>query len=382
MRLLAHTADFPRDRHEDAYDLGPISDGDLLDAWNRDRQPQALATLIRRYNQMVLSVCPRRCRSAVDADDAFQTTFLYLARNGHKIRKPERLAGWLHRVAQRAAVATWKTAKRESEPMVEPPDDPDDPLDRLTQRHEAIVLDEELADLPEHYRSALVMHVYEELPLQKLAEHFGTTIGTIRGRLQRGKKLLARRLRHRGVVPVMAFAAANTWSAPAAEAAQVGDALVEATSGGLVPGPPIQPSLFEPLLSQGVRLMPSLYTVAGVLGGSAVVAMMMTGDGTSNGQSPGARETITLQSPHSGQHDSQVTVASADSNAPESQAAQQNQKRRQPRQDQATVTPSATAPINAQLGQGGGGMGGQGGGFGGGQFGGGGGGQFGGGGGQ
>jgi RNA polymerase sigma factor (sigma-70 family) len=294
MRFATNTAETHRDTPERAYCLDSFSDADLLDAWSRDQHPQALAALTERYSVMVLSVCRRRCRSDADADDAFQTTFLYLARNSSKIRKPERLAGWLHRVAQRAAVATWKSSQRQSEPMVEPPANPDDPFDRLTARHEAIVLDEELADLPDHYRSALVMHIYEDHPLQYLADHFGTTIGSIRGRLQRGKQMLARRLRHRGVVPVLAYASASTWTATTSSAASASESFIASVGEGSLPTPPVEPALLESLLSQGVRLMPTIYTTAGVLGGTALLAMLaMTAD-PSNGQSSDSRPTLAV----------------------------------------------------------------------------------------
>lgn len=263
---------------EAARSLESCSDVDLLEAWRRDAHAPALASLVERYSVMVLSVCRRRCRSEADAEDAYQTTFLYLARNSHKIRRPECLAGWLQRVAQRAATATLHVRKRETETMVEPPVDPDDPFDRLTQRHEAIVLDEELADLPEHYRAALVMHCYEDRSIASLAEHFGTSIGSIRGRLQRGKQLLAQRLRRRGVVPIVAFTAAQAWTVSATQAASAAEQLIDQTAGDL-PDPPIDTPLLESLLSQGVRLMPSLYTAIGLLGGSALIASMMAGDG-------------------------------------------------------------------------------------------------------
>ena len=169
-----------------------LSDAELLDAWVSDRHRDSLATLIERYRVMVISVCRRRCRSEADADDAFQAAFLHLARNAKSIRDPRRLPGWLHRVAQRAATATLKHSERETIAMVDTPADPDDPLDRLTLRHEAIVLDEELADLPEHYRAALVMHILDGQSLGQLADQFGVTVGSVRGRLQRGKQLLAR----------------------------------------------------------------------------------------------------------------------------------------------------------------------------------------------
>jgi RNA polymerase sigma factor (sigma-70 family) len=237
--------------------LAVISDRDLLDAWTTVRHAASLAAIVDRYKVMVLSVCRRRCRSEADAEDAFQTTFLYLARNAHKIRHPERLPGWLHRVAQRAAVATLKSIHQETEPMIDPPADTTDPLDRLTQRHEAIVLDEELADLPEHYRSAIVMHLYEDRPIESLANHFETTVGSIRGRLQRGKQLLAQRLRRRGIVPVLAFAAANAWTVSNTQASESSHAFDDAIDNGTLPDSPIDVTLLETLLAQGIRLMPT-----------------------------------------------------------------------------------------------------------------------------
>lgn len=310
------TGQRPSHRPDDPISLGSLSDVDLLEAWRRDQYAPALATLVERYSVMVLSVCRRRCRSVADAEDAYQTTFLYLARNSRKIRRPECLPGWLQRVAQRASIATLSSSKRETEPMVEPPTDPDDPLERLTQRHEAIVLDEELADLPEHYRAAIVMHWYEDCPLQSLAEHFGTTVGSIRGRLQRGKQLLAQRLRRRGVVPVIAFAAAEAWKVTDVQASQAAEQFIDSTSaGGELPEPPVDTHLLESLLSQGVRLMPSLYTALGLIGGSALIAAMMTTDGNQslnaqslNAQSSGRQQVMSIPGEVVGQFGADVVV--------------------------------------------------------------------------
>ncbi|NND97314.1 MAG: sigma-70 family RNA polymerase sigma factor [Pirellulaceae bacterium] len=255
-----------------------ICDADLLDAWIRDQHGQSLATLIGRYSVMVLSVCRRRCRSKFDAEDAYQTTFLHLARNASKIRRPECLPGWLHRVAQRAAIATLDTKNMDVLPIVDPPAQPDDPLDRLTQRHEAIVLDEELADLPEHYRAALVMHVLEERPLAEVAHHLGTTVGSIRGRLQRGKQLLARRLRSRGIVPVLAFAAVKAWTVSEAVATDTSRTMIDSATSGDLPEQPIDTSLLDSLLRNGTHAMNSLYTLGGVLCTAAVVTLLLVID--------------------------------------------------------------------------------------------------------
>ncbi|TWU34445.1 RNA polymerase sigma factor [Novipirellula artificiosorum] len=254
--------------------LAQASDEDLLDAWDRDHQGAALAVLIQRYSAMVLSVCRRRCRCDADADDAFQSTFLYLAKNARKIRHPERIGGWLHRVAQRAAVAACQIAKRETEPMVEPTSTFLDPFEQLPRRHEAMVLDEELADLPEHYRSALVMHVYEGRTLEQVANDFGTSTGSIRGRLQRGKKILARRLRSRGVVPVFAFAAATVTAVASSTASAASQSLVGSTTAGDMPDPPIDLTVLDKLLGEGVRVGTSVYVATVMIAGTLLLGLV------------------------------------------------------------------------------------------------------------
>ncbi|WP_197168117.1 RNA polymerase sigma factor [Neorhodopirellula pilleata] len=198
-----------------------LTDADLLDAWCRDRNRDAFNELVRRYRGMVLSLCQRTCRNSADAEDAFQTTWVCLATSAHQIRRPDRLAGWLHRVATRASRMTYPRHDTEMNPGVEPIDPGETAWESLTRRHEARVLDEELAQLPSRYQSAVVLHIMQGESYEAIAARLETTTGAIRGCVQRGKRILAARLRHRGVVPVLAFAAAMASSASDAEAADL-----------------------------------------------------------------------------------------------------------------------------------------------------------------
>ncbi|QDS94453.1 ECF RNA polymerase sigma factor SigE [Roseimaritima multifibrata] len=270
-----------------------LADADLLEAWIVDQQASALTTLVDRYSVMVLSVCRRRCRSLADAEDAFQSTFLLLARDAGKIRQPERLAGWLHCVAHRVSSAIVANVKREPEPMTDPQSVADpprlvasEPLEQLAKRHEALVLNEELAELPAHYRSAIVLHLLEGFSIQQVADKFQTTAGSVRGRLQRGKQLLSRRLRQRGIVPIVAFAAVHQWTVSAAEAAGASQRFSDVLAANKLPAPPIDPPRLDPIHLPGVRLMPTILTSAAFLAGTAVLALFWTANDGSllNGQ--------------------------------------------------------------------------------------------------
>src|SRR5262249_3469402 len=75
------------------------TDRQLLDDFTARRDENAFAALVARHGPMVLRVCRRVLDHEYDAEDAFQATFLILAKNTTGIRKREALAGWLHGVA-------------------------------------------------------------------------------------------------------------------------------------------------------------------------------------------------------------------------------------------------------------------------------------------
>src|SRR5262249_25096911 len=106
----------------------PASDTELLRRFVRDRDADAFELLVRRHERMVLGVCRRVLRDDHDAEDAFQATFLVLARKAHSVEGGG-LAGWLSRVAYRAAVrARLRRVRRAAR-------------ERQTARPEAVALD-------------------------------------------------------------------------------------------------------------------------------------------------------------------------------------------------------------------------------------------------
>lgn len=159
-----------------------VTDADLLDAWCRDRNRDSFHELVRRYQGLVLSLCQRTCRSAADAEDAFQTTWVCLAMSARQIRRPDRLAGWLHRAATRASRMTYPRHDTETTSQIEPIDPGETLWESLTRRREARVLDEELGQLPSRYQSAIVLHITQGESYESIAARLESTTGAV-GRL-------------------------------------------------------------------------------------------------------------------------------------------------------------------------------------------------------
>ena len=86
------------------------SDGDLLGDFLSRHDETAFTALVRRYGPLVLGVCRHVLRHEQDAEDAFQATFLVLARSAASIRKQEALASWLHGTAYRIALRARREA--------------------------------------------------------------------------------------------------------------------------------------------------------------------------------------------------------------------------------------------------------------------------------
>jgi RNA polymerase sigma factor (sigma-70 family) len=197
---------------------GPDSDTELLERFAHRRDESAFAELVARHGPMVLGVCRRLLRHSEDAEDAFQATFLVLARKATSLGRPERLAGFLFGVALRTAR---KTRARRPPKAVPLEIDPTDPCPQDAEQAElARVLDEEVARLPEAYRVPLILCTLGGRSREEAARELGWSEGAVKGRLERARQRLRDRLQRRGVAPVLpvllAAAVPPGWPAQAA----------------------------------------------------------------------------------------------------------------------------------------------------------------------
>jgi RNA polymerase sigma factor (sigma-70 family) len=184
-------------------------DRDLLQAYLDKQDSTAFAELVERHGPMVLGVCQAVLRNSQDAEDAFQATFLVLARNARSIRRRDGLGSWLHGVAHRVSLkARAAGVRRRAVETKAPAPVPACSADELTWGEIRAILHAELAALPERLREPLVLCYLEGLTQEEAAEQLGWTPATLKGRLQRGRDRLRRRLERRGLAPAVTLGAA------------------------------------------------------------------------------------------------------------------------------------------------------------------------------
>ena len=167
-----------------------MDEGELLRRFANGRDPVALEVLVAHHGPMVLGVCRRVLGDRHSAEDAFQATFLILAKKAGSIRDPGRLGPWLHGVAHRVAVRSRADlARRKARERSGAEDSARETApaeDRTFERAELrAALDEEVGRLPGKFRDPIVLCYLDGLTHDEAAARLRCPVGTIRSRSPR-----------------------------------------------------------------------------------------------------------------------------------------------------------------------------------------------------
>jgi RNA polymerase sigma factor (sigma-70 family) len=225
--VLSHVRRLGRDEDQ--------TDAQLLARFAVDREEAAFAALLRRHARLVWRVCRRVLLHPQDAEDAFQATFLVLARRAASVRTATSLASWLHGVAWRVSrKARCRAATRAARPLPAPAERTPTPPAEASLRELQAILDEEVRRLPENLRAPFILCCLEGRSKPEAARELGWKEGTVSGRLARARQTLRARLARRGVAPAAVLTAVALAEGTADAAVPVG--LVRATRQAVVRG--------------------------------------------------------------------------------------------------------------------------------------------------
>jgi RNA polymerase sigma factor (sigma-70 family) len=197
-------------------------DGQLLARFVAAGDEAAFAALVRRHGPMVLGVCRRVLRGHHDAEDAFQATFLLLARKAASLADGDAVGAWLHGVAYRTALearaanARRRAREKQVDVLPHPAVLPAEPQDWRP------LLDRELSRLAPKYQAPVVLCDLQGQTRKEAARQLRLPEGTLSSRLATARRLLARRLARYGLsLSGGALATALTDGAAAVPAALV-----------------------------------------------------------------------------------------------------------------------------------------------------------------
>ncbi len=191
----------------------------------------AFEVLVRRHGPLVHAVCRDVLQDAEAAADAFQATFLVLARRAATIRDRDHLASWLRRVARRVATrhrnALARSAAAERHMAVDVLRTASSPVDH-TGLESAALVRAEIDRLPQVERLLLQLVYWQGKSYEEAAAEVSWPIGTVRSRLSRVRDRLRGRFARLGLAPLAAFASSAALS-QSSSAAQVPESLIVQT---------------------------------------------------------------------------------------------------------------------------------------------------------
>jgi RNA polymerase sigma factor (sigma-70 family) len=210
---------------------GERTDPELLADFRDRGDSSAFAAIVRRHGELVFRVCRRVLHQPQDTEDAFQATFLILARKAASIGRGESLAAWLHGVARRVSLRAKRDAERRRlRESQAPTASPTDPAWLAAWQEVQALLDDEIQRLPAAYRAPFVLCVLEGQSRAEAARQLGLKEGTVWSRLSEARRLLRERLSRRGVTLSAVLAGVGIASGDATVSAALVGATVRAAA--------------------------------------------------------------------------------------------------------------------------------------------------------
>lgn len=149
--------------------------------------------LVEQHYVLIYRYLYRLSGSAEDAEDLTQQTFLTAQTKLHQLRDSSRTRGWLCTIARNAYLKSRRSGGGTAVVSLDDVGDPADapPTESVIDKEE---LQNTLNELPEEFRTPLILFYFDEFTYKEIADQLEVPIGTVMSRLARAKSYLRRRL--------------------------------------------------------------------------------------------------------------------------------------------------------------------------------------------
>lgn len=153
-----------------------------------------IQTLVHAHYQALYRYAYRLSGSGSDAEDLTQETFCQAQTKISQLREADKAKAWLFTILRNVylrKVRSSKLSKQVSlESVDELPDRPSEPMPIL----DSVELQKALNQLPELFRTPIILYYFEEFSYREIAEQMEVPLGTVMSRLARAKAFLRERL--------------------------------------------------------------------------------------------------------------------------------------------------------------------------------------------
>ncbi|HTI49699.1 MAG TPA: sigma-70 family RNA polymerase sigma factor [Planctomycetaceae bacterium] len=157
-----------------------------------DSRARKLADLVERHYALLYRYAYRLTGSEADAEDLTQQAFLTAQIKWDQLRDENCARSWLFTIVRNGYLKERRTpvsfTSMALDDMAEAPGPTDD------ADFDGEQLQNVLNDLPEEFRSPLILFYFREFSYKEIAEHMEVPVGTVMSRLARAKAYLRRRL--------------------------------------------------------------------------------------------------------------------------------------------------------------------------------------------
>ena len=168
----------------------------------------AFEQLVRLYEKRVFALTKRMCRNPADAEEAAQEAFLAVWQGLPFFRGDSSFSTWLYRLVSNACVDVLRREGRhqtaagpsldDEAVSIDVPDAAPTPHDAAEQSELRQQIEEGLAALSPEHREVLILREMHQLSYDEIAETLDMDIGTVKSRINRGRKQLRKILLESG----------------------------------------------------------------------------------------------------------------------------------------------------------------------------------------